>query len=75
MINNFDFQNKFGRVFYFYTGDLVYEEPKSGNLFSLPVDISEKELEDLQIKSVNDNVNYIEQLELKELKLESDLVY
>lgn len=75
MINNFDFQNKFGRVFYFYTNDLVYEEPKSGNLFSLPVDISEKELEDLQIKSVNDNVNYIEQLELKELKLESDLVY
>ena len=75
MINNFDFQNKFGRVFYFYTGDLVYEEPKNGNLFSLPVDISEKELEDLQRKSLNDNVNYIEQLELKQLKLESDLVY
>ena len=48
MIINFDFQNKFGRIFHFYTGDLVYEQKKTGKLFSLPTEMSEKELQDLQ---------------------------
>lgn len=75
MIINFDFQNKFGRIFHFYTGDLVYEQKKTGKLFSLPTEISEKELQDLQSKSVKDNVNYIEKLDIKEMELRSDFVY
>lgn len=72
---NFDFQNKFGRIFHFYTGDIVYEQKKTGKLFTLPTEISEKELQDLQSKSVKDNVNYIEKLDIKEMELRSDLVY
>ncbi|MDY2756450.1 MAG: hypothetical protein SPE30_07855 [Candidatus Treponema excrementipullorum] len=75
MIINFDFQNKFGRIFHFYTGDLVYEQKKTGKLFSLPTEMSEKELQDLQSKSVKDKVNYIEKLDIKEMELKSDFVY
>lgn len=75
MIINFDFQNKFGRIFHFYTGDLVYEQKKTGKIFYLPTEMSEKELQDLQEKSVKDNVNYIEKLDIKEMELRSDLVY
>ena len=75
MIINFDFQNKFGRIFHFYTGDLVYEQKKTGKLFSLPTEMSEKELQDVQSKSVKDKVNYIEKLDIKEMELKSDFVY
>ena len=75
MIINFDFQNKFGRIFHFYTGDLVYEQKKTGKLFSLPTEMSEKELQDLQSKSVKDKVNYNEKLDIKEMELKSDFVY
>ena len=75
MIINFDFQNKFGRIFHFYTGDLVYQQKKTGKLFSLPTEMSEKELQDLQSKSVKDKVNYIEKLDIKEMELKSDFVY
>ena len=75
MIINFDFQNKLGRIFHFYTGDLVYEQKKTGKLFSLPTEMSEKELQDLQSKSVKDKVNYIEKLDIKEMELKSDFVY
>ena len=54
---------------------LLLTHKKTGKLFSLPTEISEKELQDLQSKSVKDNVNYIEKLDIKEMELRSDFVY
>ena len=73
---NFEFQERFGKIFGLIPdGQLVYESRK-GKLYSIPENISEEELENLMRLSVEQNKNLVLKLvKGHELKLDSDVVY
>ena len=73
----FEFQERFGNIFKLISGNdqLAYESRK-GELYSIPENISEEELENLMSLSVEQNKNLVLKL-LKghELKLDPDVIY
>ncbi len=73
---NFEFQERFGKIFGLIPdGQLVYEARK-GKLYSIPENISEEELENLMRLSVEQNKNLVLKLvKGHELKLDPDVVY
>ena len=74
---NFEFQERFGRIFKLISGNdqLVYESRK-GKLYSIPENISEEELENLMRLSVEQNKNLVLKLvKGHELKLDPDVIY
>ena len=72
---NFEFQERFGKIFGLIPdGQLVYESWK-GKLYSIPENISEEELENLISLSVEQKKNLVLTLvKGHELKFDSDVV-
>ena len=73
---NFEFQERFGKIFGLIPdGQLVYESRK-GKLYSIPENISEEELENLMSLSVEQKKNLVLKLvKGNELKLDPDVIY
>lgn len=73
---NFEFKERFRKIFGLIPdGQLVYESWK-GKLYSIPENISEKELENLISLSVEQKKNLVLKLvKGHELKLDPDVVY
>ncbi|MBE6351892.1 MAG: hypothetical protein E7060_02975 [Treponema bryantii] len=73
---NFEFQERFGKIFGLIPdGQLVYESRK-GKLYSIPENISEEELEILMRLSVEQKKNLVLKLvKGHELKLDPDVIY
>ena len=73
---NFEFQERFGKIFGLIPdGQLVYESRK-GKLYSIPENISEEELEILMRLSVEQKKNLVLKLvKGHELKLDPDVDY
>lgn len=73
---NFEFQERFGKIFGLIPdGQLVYESRK-GKLYSIPENISEEELENLIRSSVKQKKNLVLKLvKGHELKLDPDVDY
>ena len=73
---NFEFQEQFGKIGRLIPdGQLVYESRK-GKLYSIPENISEKDLENLMRLSVEQNKNLVLKLvKGHELKLDPDVIY
>ena len=73
---NFEFQERFGKIFGLIPdGQLAYESRK-GKLYLIPENISEEELENLMRLSVEQNKNLVLKLvKVHELKLEHDVEY
>ena len=73
---NFEFQERFGKIFGLIPdGQLVYESRK-GKLYSIPENISEEELENLMSLSVDQKKNLVLKLvKGHEIKLDSDDIY
>ena len=73
---NFEFQERFGKIFGLIPdGQLVYESRK-GKLYSIPKNISEEELENLMRLSVEQKKNLVLKLvKGHELKLDPDVDY
>lgn len=73
---NFEFQERFGKIFGLIPdGQLVYESRK-GKLYSIPENISEEELENLMRLSVKQKKNLVLKLvKGHELKLDPNVDY
>lgn len=73
---NFEFQERFGKIFGLIPdGQLVYESRK-GKLYSIPENISEEELENLMRLSVEQKKNLVLKLvKGHELKLDPNADY
>ena len=73
---NFEFQERFGKIFGLIPdGQLVYESRK-GKLYSIPENISEEELENLMRLSVEQKKNLVLKLvKGHELKLDPNVIY
>ena len=73
---NFEFQERFGKIFGLIPdGQLVYESRK-GKLYSIPENISEEELENLMRLSVEQNKNLVLKIvKDHELKLDPNVDY
>ena len=74
---NFEFQEQFGKIVRFITGDdqLIFESLK-GKLYSIPENISEEELETLMRLSVEQKKNLLLGIiKGHELKLDPDVIY
>ena len=73
---NFEFQERFGKIFGLIPdGQLVYESQK-GKLYSIPENISEEELENLMSLSVEQKKNLVLKLvKGHELKLDPNADY
>ncbi len=56
---NYDFFEKFGRVAYLLPDGGLHFENADGDLFYLPDNFSDSEIESLMQKSLDDNYNYI----------------
>lgn len=59
MIKNAVFFEKFGRIFKYITGGLVYESNKNGDLYKFPDNVTEVMIVQLMTDSVKDNKNYV----------------
>ena len=73
---NFEFQERFGKIGRLIPdGQLAYESRK-GELYSIPENISEEELENLMRLSVEQKKNLVLKLvKGHELKLDPDVIY
>jgi len=56
---NYDFFEKFGRIFYLMPDGGLHFSNENGELFKIPDDIPENEIERLMQKSLEDDYNYI----------------
>jgi hypothetical protein len=74
---NFEFQERFGKIFKLISGNgqLAYESRK-GELYSIPENIAEEELENLMSLSMEQTKNLVLKLvKGHELKLDPDVDY
>ena len=73
---NFEFQEQFGRIFHLIPDAQLAFETLNGELYSIPENISEEELENLMRLGVEEKKNLVLKLvKGHELKLDPDVVY
>ena len=73
---NFEFQERFGKIFGLIPDEQLVYESRKGKLYSIPENISEEELENLMRLSVEQKKNLVLKLvKGHELKLDPDVIY
>ena len=73
---NFEFQERFGKIFGLIPDRQLVYESRKGKLYSIPENISEEKLENLMRLSVEQKKNLVLKLvKGHELKLDPDVIY